>query len=195
MDARNKCGHDNAFSRRLFHPRDRQSALATCEGMERREALYRFTPRRGHGLRSPCSPPSAPSRRFSGRRLAFPADPGPRFRARGNVPCAVTAGSQRTARSGRRAGLRGPPSARSTLLRARRVAASRPVSRTSPEDALAGQDVRIVRYARRVDAKFHANVNKFRAARRPGFAAPIGRDKVRHADSGRCLRRPRKSAE
>jgi hypothetical protein len=38
------------------------------------------------------------------------------------------AGSQRTARNGRRAGLRGPPSARLTLSRARRVAASRSVS-------------------------------------------------------------------
>jgi hypothetical protein len=47
------------------------------------------------------------------------------------------AGSQRTARSGRRAGLRGPPSIRLTLSRIRRVAASRSIRRTSPEDALA----------------------------------------------------------
>jgi hypothetical protein len=100
--------------------------------MERRAAQHRSL------LALSCenaAPSGAPSRRSGGRRLAPPADPEPRLRAQGNVPCTVTAGSQRTARSGRRAGFRSPPSTRLTSSRVRRVAASRSTPTTPRESA------------------------------------------------------------
>jgi hypothetical protein len=139
--------------------RNRARVLAIPrEGMERREALYSFraVPGAMHGLRrrqvyavcanvyEPCSPPGAPSRRFSGSAVASPPAPG-RACVRKARTLRRPASSSRTGRSTRRAGSRGAPGARDTFSRARRrrIPLRQPnVSGRRPQRARCGQHKR-----------------------------------------------------